>query len=193
MGAFSTAEMAASRFCASRLEQVFENCFLGTERTILRGGVTEPLYSPAEQAGGIHHLYYREDFFASALHEVAHWCIAGKERRQLLDFGYWYAPEGRNAGEQSAFENVEIKPQALEWYFSQACGYTFRVSVDNFDPVTGALPDTSPFRQRVTAQAICWQQHRLPERGQQFFDALVKEFGTGLTPLQLEFAQEDID
>ncbi|BBI75125.2 hypothetical protein HAALTHF_44280n [Vreelandella aquamarina] len=40
-------------------------------------------------------------------------------------------PDGRNGQEQQAFENAEIAPQALEQLFTQACGRTFHVSVDN--------------------------------------------------------------
>ncbi len=39
----------------------------------------------------------RTDFFASALHEISHWCVAGKARREQVDFGYWYCPDGRDA------------------------------------------------------------------------------------------------
>src|SRR5690606_16580490 len=109
----------------------------------------EPLYQPDATVDGIHLLYYRADYFASALHETAHWCIAGEARRRLTDFGYWYAPEGRSAAAQRSFEEVESRPQALEWLFSQACAYPFRISVDNLDRDTGALPDTAAFRARL--------------------------------------------
>ena len=62
---------------------------------------------------------------------MSHWCIAGKERRDLSDFGYWYAPDGRSSAQQQAFERVEIKPQALEYLFTLACGRRFQVSQDN--------------------------------------------------------------
>jgi elongation factor P hydroxylase len=130
----------------------------------------------------MHRLYYRSDYFASALHEVAHWCIAGERRRQLADFGYWYAPDGRSPQQQSAFEAVEAKPQALEWLFSLACGYRFRISVDNLGATQAGEHDTAPFRQRVLAQARAWQQSRLPPRAELFFSALSLEFGTGLKP-----------
>ncbi len=39
-----------------------------------------------------------------------HWCIAGKARRNRVDFGYWYCPDGRDAQTQSQFEDVEVKP-----------------------------------------------------------------------------------
>jgi elongation factor P hydroxylase len=101
----------------------------------------------------VHLLWYREDYFASALHEVAHWCIAGEQRRQQLDFGYWYAPDGRSPEQQGAFEAVEYKPQALEWFFSLACGYRFRLSADNLGMPGGEMPDASEFRGRVCEQA----------------------------------------
>ncbi len=57
--------------------------------------------------------------------------MAGEARRRLPDFGYWYAPDGRTAAQQQAFERVEIKPQALECLFTLACGRHFQVSQDN--------------------------------------------------------------
>lgn len=179
------------RFDSRRLEQVFNACFAQSQNTRLIGGAAEPVYQPARHPGK-HLLFYREDFFASALHEVAHWCIAGEARRQLLDFGYWYAPEGRDRVQQRAFEAVEVKPQAMEWFFAKACGYRFQVSVDNLDPETGAVPDTSHFRLRVLQQARHWLDDGLPPRGQQFFDALSQEFDTCLTACCLDFQPEEL-
>ncbi len=76
---------------------------------------------------------------------------------------------------------MEVEPQALEWYFSQACAYPFRVSVDNLDPISGALPDTLDFRRRVAARARRWQQRGLPARADIFGRALALAFGTGFT------------
>jgi elongation factor P hydroxylase len=174
-------------FLAQRLEQVFNRCFAQRWRTRLVGGASEPLYRPAAAAADFHLLFYRHDYFASALHEVAHWCIAGARRREQVDFGYWYAPEGRSAGQQQAFEAVEYKPQALEWWFSRACGFRFRVSADNLDALDGAIPDTGLFARRVLAQALHWQRSGLPDRAGIFFAALSREFGTGLEPGQVRF------
>lgn len=193
MGQAARDLISLTAFRAERLESVFAACFLEQENTRLIGGAAEPLYQPSTRDGTPHLLYYREDFFASALHEIAHWCIAGRERRQLLDFGYWYAPEGRNKRQQEAFEAVEVEPQALEWFFSLACGYPFRVSVDNLDPVTGALPDTRDFRRRVAARARQWQWDGLPRRAAIFFRALALEFGTGLQAGQAVFEAGSID
>ena len=76
-------------------------------------------------------IEFAHGFFASALHELSHWCVAGEARRRLPDFGYWYAPDGRTAAQQQAFERVEIKPQALECLFTLACERSFEVSQDN--------------------------------------------------------------
>jgi len=113
------------------IEKLFEQAFFSSYQTVLKGGAEEPLYQPSEKKSVPHTIYYREDYLASALHEVAHWCLAGEVRRQQLDFGYWYQPDGRTAEEQRLFEKVEVKPQALEWIFSQAAGVSFQVSADN--------------------------------------------------------------
>ena len=180
-------------FCSERLERVFADCFADKLHTLLRGGADEPLYQPAQQPGGCHMLYYRADYFASALHEVAHWCIAGAERRLQVDFGYWYAPDGRSNTEQLAFESVESKPQALEWYFARACGYRFRVSVDNLDGMSGELPELSGFRRQVCEQALCWQREGLPRRAAEFYDALCREFDTLASSNELNFTLAGLD
>ena len=180
-------------FCSERLERVFADCFADKLRTRLQGGADEPLYQPALQPGGTHVLYYRADYFASALHEVAHWCIAGAERRLQVDFGYWYAPDGRSGAQQQAFEAVESKPQALEWYFAKACGYRFRVSVDNLDGMSGELPDMAGFRRQVVEQALCWQREGLPGRATEFFYGLCCEFDTMISPGELHFALAELD
>lgn len=167
-------------FQARRLERLFAECFASDWRTKLVGGAREPYYQPATSALDLHVLYYRSDYFASALHEIAHWCIAGDRRRLLLDFGYWYAPDGRDPQQQRAFETVEAKPQALEWLFSRACGYRFVISVDNLGAADTMADDTRFFEQQVLARALLWQQQGLPHRAQIFFSALSREFGTDL-------------
>jgi len=184
-GAFTA---ATDKFQVQRLEQVFARCFASRWRTRLAGGAEEPCYQPATDLRALHMLWYRSDYFASALHETAHWCIAGEQRRQLPDFGYWYAPDGRDPQQQLAFEAVEVKPQALEWLFSLACGYQFCISVDNLG-APGGVPDTGPFRQQVLAAAREWQQRGLPLRAAAFFRALAVEFGTRLQLRDLDLDQ----
>ncbi|MCR9104118.1 MAG: elongation factor P hydroxylase [Gammaproteobacteria bacterium] len=166
----------AQTFASVRLEQVFDACIGQAYRTRLAGGACEPLYQPAASPAGVSVIYYRNDFFASALHEVAHWCLAGAARRNKVDYGYWYTADGRDAATQRAFEAVEYRPQALEWIFSRACGWQFCLSIDNLDALDGQLPDTRAFGQRVLGQVRLWQAQGLPSRAATVFNALWNEF-----------------
>jgi elongation factor P hydroxylase len=181
--------VCVATFNAANLERVFAGCFAAEYNTRLVGGASEPLYQPAPDGRGEHLVFYREDYFASALHEVAHWCIAGPGRRRQVDFGYWYAPDGRTAAQQRAFERVEYKPQALEWLFSRACGFPFSVSLDNLDGERE--PDSGNFRRAIFAQAQRWQRAGLPARAARFFDALSSALGPGarLADLRLSPAE----
>ena len=98
----------------------------------LLGGAVEPIYEPGsgDDAAVIR---YTRDYPASALHELAHWCIAGSRRRALPDYGYWYRPPPRTDREQAAFFRVELPVQALEARLAVAAGLPFRVSVDDLD------------------------------------------------------------
>lgn len=184
------AERDFQGFDSRRLETVFNRCFREAYSTLLLGGAEEPFYRPASDPRDCHELHYREDFFASALHEVAHWCIAGSERRKLADFGYWYAPDSRDAAQQLAFERVEGRPQALEWFFSKACGFRFQVSLDNFNQDVDSTGDS--FSQHVYAEACRWQVSGLPDRAQLFFLALCEEFGTAPTFNSLSFSLAEL-
>ena len=128
-GSWQAREM---KWQASELERTFRDCFFERYATSLEGGGSEPVYLPSsDPAREPHRIVYREDYFASALHEVAHWCLAGAARRALEDYGYWYRPDGRNLAEQEEFERAETRPQAVEWIFSDACGFPFHLSADN--------------------------------------------------------------
>lgn len=168
-----------------QLEQVFRDCFFGEYRTLLAGGAEEPLYRPAQDAAETHRIYYRADYFASALHEVAHWCIAGEERRDRLDYGYWYAPDGRDPARQREFERVEVQPQAIEWHFARACERDFRLSVDNLDGDSGS---TATFATAVGEQARHYCQRGLPPRAEQFRRALALRFGGSAAPSATDFS-----
>ena len=183
---------AGAKHNAGVLEEVFAQCFEDRWNTCLYGGADEPYYEPANSIRPTHSLIYRQDFFASALHEIAHWCIAGSERRLLPDFGYWYAPEGRSAQEQANFEAAECKPQALEWIFSRACNYPFRPSIDNFQD-NGDVPDTSAFREHILEQIMRWQSAGLPERAMIFFTALSGVYGNSVSFPALQFNADQRD
>jgi elongation factor P hydroxylase len=152
------------------IEQTFAALFTDAYQTRLIGGADEPLYRAATAAQPYHQLYYRDDYPASALHEIAHWCIAGTARRRCDDFGYWYQAGERSAELQRRFESVEVAPQALEWLFSRACGRGFQLSVDNF-AVDNRPP--APFAEAVLARLQGWlASGALPTRAAQFAAAL---------------------
>jgi elongation factor P hydroxylase len=166
---------------------LFDQLFFGSHNTRLISGAEEPVYLPADmpnnkesqhnQAGGTayHRLCFRQDYLSSALHEIAHWCLAGTQRRLLEDFGYWYQPDGRSAEQQQVFETVEVRPQALEWMFSIACGQRFQLSVDNLSG--GQSEPSSEFSQAVMEQAKSWcEAGTMPSRAEQFLVALVERF-----------------
>lgn len=133
---------------ARDLERLFDARFGTSHRTVLAGGGDEPLYEPPRD-GVAGRIVYRLDYFASALHEVAHWCVAGARRRERVDFGYWYVPDGRSASQQAEFESVEVRPQALEWIFADACRFPFRLSADN---AMGGLGPSPEFARAVAAE-----------------------------------------
>ncbi len=160
---------------AEDLQHVFDRLFLRDYNTCLRGGGVEPLYLPADAASAPHRVIFREDYFASALHEVAHWCIAGPRRRQLLDYGYWYLPDGRDTRQQRHFEQAEAGPQALECLFSAACGCPFRPSADNL-----AAPerDSNRFAAAIFVRLREYCERGLPARAERFRRALCQLYGT---------------
>ncbi len=136
-------------FASADLEHLFAGCFAADQQTLLVGGAEEPLYLPADNQQPARIIYTR-DYFRSALHEIAHWCVAGPARRLLPDFGYWYAADGRDARQQAEFQQMEIKPQALELLFCAAASHPFRVSLDNLHGETG---ESTGFEDAVLARA----------------------------------------
>ena len=154
---------------------IFNNCFFEKYNTLLIKGSDEPLYLPASERQPHHSLFFAYGFFASALHECSHWLIAGKERRMQVDFGYWYAPDGRSSQEQALFQTVEVKPQALEWILSVASGCRFRTSIDNLN---GKESDTQAFKLAVYEQVKTYCKEGLPLRSQIFRDALCHFYKT---------------
>jgi len=150
---------------------LFNQSFLKNHNTMLAYGEDEPIYLPANENQPHNIIYFAHGFFNSALHECAHWMIAGAERRKLVDFGYWYIPDGRNAEQQALFQQVEVKPQALEWIFSQAAGSKFEFSFDNLNAPT---EDYEIFKNAVTQQMLDYQQNGLPKRARVFYEALLE-------------------
>jgi elongation factor P hydroxylase len=148
---------------------LFDATFSEVHNTRLIKGGHEPEYLPACELIPYHQVIFAHGYFASALHEIAHWCIAGEKRRLLVDYGYWYCPDGRDSVQQTQFEQVEIKPQAIEWAFCVAANKAFRVSTDNLN---GAQPDTLAFTLNVQRQALTYLALGFPPRAQLFITAL---------------------
>lgn len=157
------------------LIRIFNECFFEKYNTQLVKGLDEPLYLPEDKNRPHNELHFAHGFFSSALHEISHWLIAGERRRKLLDFGYWYAPDGRSVEQQKLFQIVEIKPQAIEWILSEATGYHFQISVDNLN---GPDSDAEDFKRAIYQQIKHYCEQGLPARAEMFRRALCCFYGT---------------
>ena len=180
------------------LIQLFIDTFNESEDVLLLAGAEEPLYLPAKD-GKPAEIHFRDDYYSSALHEIAHWCIAGTERRKQVDYGYWYVADGRDEKEQEAFFKAEVKPQALEWLFSLACDYPFSVSVDNV--VAGdqgsdwsyweQLASTKThFQTLCYEQILLWESTSIPRRGALFMAACANKYRQGVLPAIEELSNQ---
>jgi len=165
--------------------QIFNQLFAESENTLLVSGAKEPFYKASTKDSKAK-IHSREDYLSSALHEIAHWTIAGEKRREMDDFGYWYEEEGRTLEQQLQFEQVEIKPQAIEWLLSLACNQSFYFSADNLSQEMEASND---FKQSVYQQAGDYIQNGLPPRAENLYKELKSGFENNdiLTITDLEF------
>lgn len=157
------------------LISIFNHCFSISYNTRLVKGLDEPVYLPANDEQPYHAIFFAHGFYSSALHECAHWLIAGPERRKQEDFGYWYEPDGRTAAQQTLFQTAEIKPQALEWILSVATGYRFRISIDNLN---GDSSDVSDFKKAIYQQVIHYCAQGLSPRAKLFRTALCQFYNS---------------
>lgn len=162
------------QYNAETIVSLFNQSFIDSHNTELVRGEDEPIYLPADAHHPHHRIIFAHGFFASALHEVGHWCVAGKERRLLEDFGYWYQPDGRTAEQQAEFEKVEVKPQAFEWIFSRSAGFKFHFSADNLNGDCNG--PTVEFQQAVLQQIQSYLKNGLPTRAQHWSDQLIKAY-----------------
>ena len=173
-----------------RLIGIFNDSFLESENTILQRGAKEPFYQAAKDKRPAI-IYFTEDYFSSALHEISHWCIAGKRRRAMDDFGYWYRADGRSQEEQVEFEQVEMKPQSIEWLFSLACEHRFHFSVDN---LTQGIDASEEFKNKVLNQLMRYIDNitlNLPPRAAFLYKALTLSFRNGL-PVDLPLENRNV-
>jgi len=158
------------------IARTFNYLFGENHNTVIRGGATEPLYLPPQgNARGV--IRYTQNYASSALHEIAHWCIAGSERRSLIDYGYWYVPPPRSRSEQRSFFTVEARVQALEWLFAEASGVSFHLSADDVHDCNGggdlgATETHTAFARQVERRVEAWRGQGLPRRAQRMYCAL---------------------
>ncbi len=158
------------------LIDIFNHTFSQQYNTRLVRGEDEPLYLPADKQCHYHRIIFAHGFYASALHEIAHWCVTGTQRRLLEDFGYWYEADGRSAQVQAEFERVEVRPQAYEWILSVSAGFAFSVSCDNLNG--DVEPDRLAFMTKVQQQVCDILAQGLPPRVNMLSDALRQFYQT---------------
>ena len=151
---------------ARQIADIFNSTFR-TAQVVMRGDAEEPLYLPGPPA----EIRYARDHAASALHEAAHWCIAGRRRRDQPDFGYFYVAPPRSEAQRQAFMLVECRVQALESIFADAARATFEVSADDFD-----MPDSqrTEFGRMVVRAKRDWLHRGIPRRAVPFRAALAR-------------------
>lgn len=152
------------------LIDIFNGLFEHSEETLLVAGGDEPEYLPKDGNCSKNRIIFKEDYYSSALHEIAHWCIASKERRQKIDYGYWYEPQRELSAKQLLFEQVEAKPQALEWIFSTAAGIRFFISADNLSLNNEA---STNFKKTIHTHALGYLEAGLPLRARLFAEQLL--------------------
>ncbi len=162
------------KHCFNELIGIFEATFKEKYNTRLVKGNDEPLYAPANETCTYHQIIFAHGYYASALHEISHWCLAGAERRLLEDFGYWYVPDGRDQSQQYAFEQVEIKPQAIEWALCVATGKDFDVSTDNL--LGDGETDRFAFKAKVFQQVLAYLESGFPVDAEAFIAVLAKHY-----------------
>jgi len=152
---------------------VLNDQYLDQYNTKLMGGFDEPFYKAANE-GKPAEIQFSHDYIRSALHELAHWCVAGVERRKIDDYGYWYAADGRNQEQQNEFFKLEVKPQTIEWAFSIVCGVKFEASVDNLNnQVRGVIL----FQINLKTQLEQYITNGFPKRAQEIIDLICFHMG----------------
>ncbi len=175
-----------------QIKDIFEQTFGPTHHIQLIGGAEEPLYLPRECVSGHswNKLIYTLDYPASALHEIAHWCLASDTQLRLKDWGHWYVPDGRTAEQQSIFQRAEVRVQAVEWMLSISAGRPFRESSDNLN---GEMPDDCYFRNQIYQQVLNFCQQGFPERARILFNAFTAACGQHLKLSEALFRREALD
>lgn len=153
--AWQTLDKTSDQALTDWLIETFNTLFAHYDTTLVRGGDEPEYFAKTEHSPA--QIVFAHGYFASALHEISHWCIAGAKRRLQDDFGYWYCPDGRDKATQAQFEQVEIRPQAVECLFTLATGRKFFTSADNLNADFDTSDST--FEQDVFAQSLAFLQN----------------------------------
>ena len=174
MMSFEAVKTVAVKHHYQDLIHLFDSTFFEEYNTRLVKGGDEPIYLPASETCQYNQIVLAHGYYASALHEISHWCLAGTARRQLEDFGYWYVPDGRDQQQQIAFEKVEIKPQAIEWALCAAAGKDFDVSTDNLSG--SGETDRFAFKAKVYQQVCRYLNVGFPKDAETLIQVLAKHY-----------------
>ena len=71
---------------------IFNQTFFDQFNTKLELGGDEPIYLPADDKVPHHRIIFARGFYASGMHEIAHWCVAGfslpRTLRKPMDNSY---------------------------------------------------------------------------------------------------------
>jgi hypothetical protein len=166
---------------AKKLISLF-NAVFGTDfNVVINSDSDEPDYRASLEPNIPNLINFANGYCNSALHEIAHWVIAGDQRRSQHDYGYWYAADGRDSEQQKLFQQLEILPQAIEKAFCEAMQRPFKASLDNLNhPVESS--EIEKFEREIELKKCQLQQLGFPPRAQQFIDALSTEFTYALKP-----------
>lgn len=176
---------------ADEIITLFNDLYGARENTWLTRAEDDPCYLPGRGGQPRNLICFAHGFYTSALHEIAHWLLAGPDRRRLVDYGYWYQPGERSDAVRSRFFAVEKNNQSLEWFLTVAAGIRFFVSVDEPAMPAGRLQE---FRRAVAERARQRVMEGLPAAAAPLLQALTGRYGTtaALSSLQERLRRREI-
>ncbi len=106
---------------------------------------------------------------------ISHWCIAGKARRELVDFGYWYCRTDAMPRHKASLKMLEVKPQALDCCSAWQRDIRLMLAATIWKDFE---PDRVVFQRRVHAQVMDYLANGIPERPARFIKALQNYYHT---------------
>ena len=156
----------------SYLIDIFSDCFRNSYDTVLVAGDDEPYYQP-DQAMSRIKWCLRTAFLPQRYTKPRIGVLRVNSVGSSSITAIGMNPMGVMQ-QQREFEQVERKPQALEWLFSLCAGFKFDVSVDN---LSGVEVDRYAFRKEVAQQLESYlETDLLPPRAKTFAKALCRAF-----------------